>query len=264
MKRFYQFLPLAFLPAIIIFIASSSGSPGGKSGSPGDSGATCNECHSGTPQTAANWITTNIPEIGYVGGQTYTITATGTHTGANKFGFELTAEGASGDKVGTFTITNATETKLVNNNKAVTHKSAGNTPTGGVKTWSFDWTAPEGSTGDVTFYAAFNGANGNGTNTGDQIYTTSHTVGPDVTGIEDLANKFRFYPNPSTGVVNFELPGNEKASEIEVYSINGQTVASLNLQNDFRQADLSYLTKGVYFVRLSGSGESSMQKLVIN
>jgi len=264
MKRFYQFLPLALLPAVIIFIASSSGSPGGKSGSPGDSGATCSQCHSGTPQNATNWISTNIPEIGYVGGQTYTITATGTHNGANKFGFELTAEDASGAKVGAFTITNANETKLVNSNEAVTHKSAGNTPTNGVKTWSFDWTAPEGSTGDVTFYAAFNGANGNGSTSGDQIYTTSHTVGPDVTGIEDLANTFRFYPNPTTGVVNFEIPGNEKASQIEVYSINGQTVASLNLQNDFRQADLSYLTKGIYFVRLSEATKTSMQKLVIN
>jgi len=264
MKRFYQFLPLAVLPAVIIFIASSSGSPGGKSGSPGDSGATCSQCHSGTPQNASNWITTNIPEIGYVGGQTYTITATGTHPGANKFGFELTAEDASGAKVGAFTITNGTETKLTNSAKAVTHKTAGNTPTGGVKAWSFDWTAPEGSTGDVTFYAAFNGANGNGSTSGDQIYTSTHTVGPDVTGIEDLANEFRFYPNPSTGVVNFELPGNEKANEIAVFNNNGQTVASFDLRSGFHQVDLSNLSKGMYFVKLTGATETSMQKLVIN
>lgn len=264
MKRFYQFLPLALLPAVIIFIASSSGSPGGKSGSPGDSGATCSQCHSGTPQTATNWITTNIPEIGYVGGQTYTITATGTHTGANKFGFELTAEDASGAKVGTFEITNANETKLVNSNKAVTHKSAGTTPANGVKTWSFDWTAPEASAGDVTFYAAFNGANGNGSTSGDQIYTTTHTVGPDVTGIEDLTNEFRFYPNPTTGVVNFELPGNKIASQIAVFNNNGQAVASYDLRSEFRQVDLRNLSKGMYFVKLTGATETAMQKLVIN
>lgn len=153
-----------------------TGSPGGKTGSPGDGGANCTQCHAGTPQSASGWITTNIPGSGYTAGQTYTITATGTHTGVGKFGFETTAEDNSNAKKGTFIITDLTQTRLVNANKAVTHTSSGNTPVGNSKTWTFDWTAPAAGTGNITFYGAFNAANGNGTSTGDVIYLTSTMV----------------------------------------------------------------------------------------
>nr|NQU89863.1 T9SS type A sorting domain-containing protein [Bacteroidota bacterium] len=264
MKTLYKFIPLFLIPVAIIFMAYSTGSPGGKTGSPGDNGNNCTQCHSGTPQNASNWITTNIPGNGYVGGETYTITAIGTHSGVVKFGSEVTAEDESGNKVGTFIITNASQNKFTNGNAAVTHTSGGTTPSGNTKEWMFDWTAPEGSTGEVTFYGAFNAANGNGGTTGDVIYLTSLTVGPDVTGINDIANSFRFYPNPSTGVVNFELPGNEKVSEIVIYNNNGQMVKHVDMAYDFRQVDLGNLTKGIYFVKIAGDESTGMQKLVIN
>jgi len=183
MKKIYRILPIAFLPLVILFFAYSNGSPGGKTGSPGDGGATCTQCHSGTAQTATNWISTTIPAEGYQPGQTYTITAAGFHMGVVKFGFELTAENASGNKVGTFAVINATETQLTNNNKAVTHKAAGTTPIGNSKIWTMSWTAPTPAVGDVTFYGAFNAANGNGANTGDVIYKTSHTVAAQPAGV---------------------------------------------------------------------------------
>jgi len=176
MNKMTKFLPLLLLPLAMIMLAFSNGSPGGRTGSPGDSGQNCTGCHSGSPQSASNWITTNIPPSGYVPGQTYTITATGTHSGVVRFGFELTAENSAGAKVGTFIITNATQTKLVNQNKAVTHLSGGTTPSGNTKTWSMNWTAPAQGTGPITFYAALNAANGNGNNSGDVIYLTSTTV----------------------------------------------------------------------------------------
>ena len=65
MKKIYFRLLLA--PAVLaLFFAgtlSSGGSPGGKTGSPGDNGTTCNQCHSGTPVNVENWITTDIPEL---------------------------------------------------------------------------------------------------------------------------------------------------------------------------------------------------------
>ncbi|MBE0637838.1 MAG: T9SS type A sorting domain-containing protein [Bacteroidales bacterium] len=184
MKTIYKFLPLLILPLVLIVMANNNGSPGGRTGSVGDNGQNCTGCHAGTPQNATNWITTNIPPSGYVPGQTYTITATGTHTGVVKFGFELTAENSSGAKVGTLIITNATQTKLVNQNKAVTHLAAGTTPSGNTKTWSMGWTAPGSGTGPVIFSAAFNAANGNGGNSGDVIYLTSTTVQEQTSGVE--------------------------------------------------------------------------------
>jgi 1,4-alpha-glucan branching enzyme len=178
MNKMLKFLPLVLLPIAIILLGNSTGSIGGKTGSVGDSGINCTQCHTGQPQNATSWITTNIPQSGYVPGQTYSITVSGTHTGVVKFGFELTAENASGTKVGTFAITNATQTKLTNGNKAVTHTSAGTTPTAGSKTWSANWTAPNPAVGPVVFNAALNAANGNGNNQGDVIYITSATVQP--------------------------------------------------------------------------------------
>ncbi len=172
---------LLFTVAGLFFLLTSelmysSGSPGGKTGSPGDGGTTCTQCHSGTATAQAGWITSDIPADGYEPGQTYTITATGTHPGVGKFGFELTSEDAGASKVGTLVVTNATETMLINSNNAITHKNAGTTPTGDSKSWSFDWTAPAAGTGEVTFYAAFNAANGNGNNQGDVIYTSTLPV----------------------------------------------------------------------------------------
>lgn len=96
-----------------------------------------------------DWITSTIPQTGYIPGETYTITTTGVYSGVAKFGFELTAEDGY-SKVGSFTITNAAGTKLTNSNNAVTHTSAGSTPSGDETSWSFDWTAPSEGTGDVT------------------------------------------------------------------------------------------------------------------
>jgi hypothetical protein len=176
MKRLYKFLPIVILPVVLILFANSSGSPGGKSGSPGDSNANCTQCHSGATNSASGWISTNVPVQGYTPGQTYAITVTGTHSGVVKFGFELTAETTAGAKTGTFAITDATRTKLTNQNKAVTHKSAGTTPSGNTASWSVNWTAPATDVGQIRFYSAFNAANGNGNNSGDVIYTSNLSV----------------------------------------------------------------------------------------
>lgn len=174
MKPLYKvFAVLLFFPTILFLIASSSGSPGGRSGSPGDNNQTCTACHTGTAVEQSGWISSNIPAAGYTPGATYQITLNGTHSGVSKFGFELTAENSSGQKVGTFSITEAGRTKLTNQNKAVTHTSGGTAPSGGTVSWTMNWTAPASDIGQVRFYAALNAANGNGNTSGDVIYRTS-------------------------------------------------------------------------------------------
>ena len=264
MKNLFKFSPLLLIPVVFLFLANQSGSPGGKTGSPGDNGNSCTDCHSGTPQNPGNWITSNVGSGGYINGQTYTIIATGTKTGVAKFGFELTAEDEQGNKVGTFTITNPTETKLINGNKSVTHTVNGVTPTGNTKSWSVDYKVPAGITGDVTFYAAFNGANGNGGTSGDQIYLSQLTINQDVTAIDELSDNLKIYPNPSTGFVNIVMPSSEKNTEATVFNSSGQIVRTLKLQNQVNNVDLSDLSKGIYFVKLAGSENNEMKKLVIN
>ncbi len=124
----------------------------------------------------SGWITSNIPPEGYTPGQTYNVTAVGNHTGVVLFGFELTAEDAQGNKVGTLTVTDPLQTQLTNSNEAITHTASGNTPIGNMKTWNMGWTAPATAIGEITFYAAFNAADGNGNTSGDVIYTSLLTV----------------------------------------------------------------------------------------
>lgn len=179
MKYIYKFLLLiTVLPGIFLIIASSSGSPGGSTGSPGDGNQTCTACHSGTALNQTGWISTNIPAEGYTPGVTYQVTLNSSHAGAARFGFELTAETSAGQKIGTFSITESNRTKLVNQSKAVTHTFNGTTPSGGGASWTMNWTAPAMSAGNITFYAAVNAANGNGGTGGDVIYRTSMSVQP--------------------------------------------------------------------------------------
>jgi hypothetical protein len=176
MKIFYKLIPLFIIPLSLLFYAYHTGSPGGYSGSNGD-GKDCTNCHQPGPTSIVDgWITTDIPAEGYTPGETYTITATGTHTGVVRFGFELTAENGSSQKTGTFSITDAARTQLTNGNHAVMHTAGGIAPSGDSNTWTMDWTAPAVGTGSVTFTAAFNAANGNGNNSGDVIYKSLNAV----------------------------------------------------------------------------------------
>jgi hypothetical protein len=96
----------------------------------------------------------------------FTVSSTPTH------GFEVTARNSAGAWAGTWTITNSTTTKLANSSH-VTHKTAGIT----VTSWSMSWTPPATlPPGPIKFYGAGNEANGNGSDSGDHIYTASRTV----------------------------------------------------------------------------------------
>lgn len=255
---------------ILIFLTSElnygGGSPGAKSGSPGDGGATCTACHNdGSTNPVNNWISSNIPVSGYVPGETYTITATGSHSGVNRFGFELTAEDNTNAKTGMFTITDASGTKLTNSNNSVTHLQAGTTPSGDSKSWSMDWTAPAAGTGDVTFYAAFNAANGNGNTTGDVIYTSSHMVIENIVSSiakneEDL---IKVYPNPFNDYI---MINSDEADITDLKILN--TEGSLVYQNGSSisqntKISLSGLQSGVYHIILNTSSSKNISKTII-
>ena len=175
-KNLYLILGLSFIALLFTTsgILYTGGSPGGKTGSPGDV-ATCTQCHAGSAMAQSGWVTSNIPSSGYTPGTSYNITVTVTQAGINKFGFECTAEDQFGSKVGTLSILMGAQTQLANGNTSVTHKSNG-TSGNGTKSWAFAWEAPPTGTGTVTFYAAFNAANGNGGTSGDNIYTSSLEV----------------------------------------------------------------------------------------
>ena len=178
---------IGIITIVIIFVAfgyvtqsahgNGSGAPAGRTGSPGDGGASqsCSRsgCHTGgsNPVTgSANAsITSTIPTTGYVPGQTYTVTGFVQGTSLVEFGFEISPQNTAGTQYGTLVVTDANATQLVGTNKYITHKAAGTAGTGN-RTWTFNWIAPTAGTGAFSFYGAFNATNSNNNVSGDIIY----------------------------------------------------------------------------------------------
>lgn len=77
-------------------------------------------------------------------------------------------------------------------------------------------------------------------------------------GIEETnATGFTMYPNPTTGVLNFNLTEN---SSVEVFDVLGNVVAAKQFTTGNATLDLSNQPNGVYFVRVNGA---NAQRVVI-
>lgn len=73
------------------------------------------------------------------------------------------------------------------------------------------------------------------------------------------------YPNPASGFISLDLPGNEKGARVEVATSTGNSLLTKNLQAGQvkSQLDISQLKSGVYFVILEIENVKSVKKLVI-
>ena len=251
--------------------SNNSGAPAGRTGSPTD-GVTCatSNCHAGNASVSLmQIISSNVPAAGYIGGQTYTITAACAQMGINKYGFQISPQAANGALVGQLIITSPTTTKIVSN-KYVTHTASGTAGTGG-KTWSFNWVAPIAGTGDVTFYGAFNFANNSGTSSGDIIRTNTLLITEDQTtiGIAPVnGDKLAaiLYPNPIQSEATLRI--NLESQEIviaKILSLNGQLIAEpmeffgTPGINDFAFQVPSNLTTGTYKLMVTAGNAASVK-----
>lgn len=145
-------------------------------GAPGETN--CTSCHA--QNTGSGQFTITGP-TGYVPGQTYQIQVrhTTTDTTRKRWGFELTSL-ANNVAAGTFSnLSNTTQTISGNGRLYIEHTLVGtfNNQTGGAL-WTFNWTAPATDVGVVTFYAAGNQANGDGTSNGDRIFLATAVSQP--------------------------------------------------------------------------------------
>ncbi len=276
MKKYYLFIAsLILIVTTIIFsitdttnitystYASTSGSPGGKTNSPGDA-ITCTQCHGGSLNPGNATAIISVPGLvsGYTPGQTYTINISISGTSSSKIGFEATVErDANNSKTGTIIITDGTRTKTVNGGNAITHKSSGTSASGGAISWSFNWTAPTTGTGNVTFYAAFNASNGLNNTGGDQIYTSTLTVNEATTNIAEYeSTSFNVYPNPFLNTVN--LNSVTSINKIKIYSVNGSLIKELNVGSQKATLNLENYESGIYFMKVFSSNGISIEKLI--
>lgn len=238
---------------MLVPVPYENGAPAGFTGSPSD-GQTCakSTCHGGTATFVPGWISTNVPVSGYVPGSSYQVTATVTDSGRNKFGFELSPQDLSGNLLGTLQANAVTDLRGLG--KYITHR---NSSTSGQdsKSWTFNWVAPPAGTGEVTFYAAFNGANGNGQSSGDNIYRSSLVVEEDTTvvGVDDDA--LVVIPNPSNGWVTLRHPDlTQWDFQVRVYTIDGKLVYSKNVFANDLILNLAALEDGMYQLTVDVKG----------
>jgi hypothetical protein len=254
-------LSLIIGTTLISGILNNGGSPGRKTGSPLD-GSTCAQCHS-SELTEVSWISTNIPETGWIPGETYTITLSAEHESAAKIGFEITAENEE-EKKGTFNITDNDRTRTLIQAKAATHKSTGNTPEDGQITWEIEWVAPESDAGDIGFYAAFNAADGNGSTSGDEIFTSSVSFiqNPESTGLnENSLPDITVYPNPVTDFIT--VKSRYEISEINIYTQSGKKVLSNSIMKKYENTiNTEMLQKGMYVLIISTNEGDFNQKII--
>lgn len=250
MRKSLLLIPVTI--ALVIFFypttsnSNSTGSVGGKTGSPTD-GTNCTQCH-GAQQGQGATITTDIPSTGYEPGKIYNITATinsGLGTGGPN-GFEVTCEENTNDtKAGSFGTSDPINTQFTNNSNAVTHTAAGNS----LNTWSLTWEAPMEGTGDITFYGAFIEGGYPIGNQGDLFNSTTVSFNEAIVNSTiNLSEENNFTFNSANNTI-------ETINTVSVYDINGKLVFFTNE----KLTNISYLNKGIYILK----SENKTEKIII-
>lgn len=97
----------------------------------------------------------------------------------------------------------------------------------------------------------------------------SRTLNVKAVSIEpiDFEDLLRIYPNPSSGVVTFEIDdANHSVMIVEIAGVNGNTIYSniFHPGKVLEQLDLSSLSSGIYFIKIVSSEYSGIKKLILN
>lgn len=246
---------------------NASGAPAGHTGSPSD-GQTCarSGCHVGGPAvtTETGVISSNIPQSGYVGGQTYNVSITLTKQGGTKFGFQLSPQDATGNPIGTLIA--GTGSQIVGGNY-LTHSFSGSSGSG-TKTWDFQWTAPTTASETVTFYAAYNFANADFSTGGDVVVEDTYVISPSSLAISEAQlEALSVYPNPVVNEIHVDTKDVDEEIMITLFDVKGRKVMAENYNGGAAikiDVNSKNLNTGVYFMLIEVDGKATSKKLIIN
>jgi hypothetical protein len=252
---------------------NAAGSPGGKTGAPGDQ--TCTQCHSGTVQSGTGFqtvvLTNDMGQMvtNYIPGESYTVTV-GMLTLNAKNGFEIVALTPTNVQAGSVSVINATTTKTVTfgGKTRITQKSTGTS----LNNWSFEWTAPTTNVGDVTFYLATNVSNSNNNDSGDAIRTSQHVIGSSA-GIQENTAKVAInlgYAKTSNSLtidLTSKLNGEAAINLVDLSgkSVQFEQLGNVATGNNVLQVKLNnQLPKGVYIAHINVNNNFVSKKIYID
>ncbi|MDG1145811.1 MAG: hypothetical protein P8N54_04890, partial [Flavobacteriales bacterium] len=183
MKKFLHFFALLICVYSVLFQtpksahSSQSGAPAGKTGSLGDNGINCTQCHTigvDLLETDAISFDFNDDNTQAFAGQTYPISFSLSSIGQTVFGFQIIAEDINGNPIGDFILTDLENTQLTSG--YLTHTTTGSLSPTSNPVWNSSWQAPTDFEGIVTFYMAGLITNASGTNTNDKLLALNYPI----------------------------------------------------------------------------------------
>mgnify|MGYP002858582792 FL=1 len=162
-----------------LVMASASGPTPSNTNAPSESN--CTACHTSFPlNSGTGGVAINGLPARWTPGQQITFTVTTSQDDGVIYGYQMTALDSQGKRAGTLSVPsgNPQQSQIVTgivggeSRQYAEHTIDGILPTVfGSKTWTVTWTAPAQPIGPVTFYAAGNASNSDGSTAGDYIYT---------------------------------------------------------------------------------------------
>jgi hypothetical protein len=236
--RLQAFVLVLFLTVTVY--ASVNGPEPGYTNAPGDLG-NCTSCHDHHLVNEGNGsVRVNGLPAFYQPGQTYNFTVTTAQAGRIRFGFQLTAIDATGNRAGTLETRDGSTQVLLQTGAGgrqyIEHTNLGTLATGaGSRTWQIGWTAPSTDIGTVRFYAAGNATdNSSLQDDNDFIYTTSSPF-DSPTSVVTLSLQTNFtgivLPAGTHQIIDWAVTGSSNIDNIELrYSTDdGATFPITNL-----------------------------------
>lgn len=248
------------LATLSILIQSySAGSPAGYTGSPIDNKSCAfSSCHGGK-ETKSNWINTTIPSTGFKSDSVYKISLNPIHLGATKFGFTLATQDLFGNQVGELTAGSGSQ--LIGGGEYITHTQTSVNSNDSL-IWEFNWRAPAIGVDSVTFYAAFNAANGNGSKTGDTIYVSVLTAYSDAllnaVNAEVAINLDEIIYSSFNNTLRVK---SNQDFDVQLFDINGKFVQQ---NQSVSSLSFSHVQFGIYFVQIEIHNQKYIKKILIS
>lgn len=278
------FVLSAFVLTSVIILRSEMPAPPVDSAGAPPSNATCTKagCHAGTTVEDDNMFTLRLAanEVDlinfasivndssntlYTPGQTY-FGSLELSNGASVYGFQMIALNASNAQAGAYEVTDAIHTQITNagSRQYIGHKDASSN-----KVFNFKWTAPSTSQ-NVTFYFASVFGNGNGMNTGDEIYNGKVAVSSEVSRIEEISavSSLNVYPTQTMSTVAVKLNAMvAQPAEIKLVDMTGKVVKILH-NGDLQTGENEFLfhiaevPQGNYLLSVLAGNENSTKHIM--
>lgn len=251
----------------VLFINSSRGRASqareGNTGAPGDNFRVCEDCHGSTFDMDIDIrvldAQRNDVEF-YQPNEQYTVQVNLTANSGNPslYGFQLTALLEEGVPYAAWSQP-SDNVKIVelNSRSYVEHFTPSRE-----NVMEVSWKAPDMGKGEVSFYAAGIGANGNASTGGDGADNTKLSLNPMVSNATELNNLGiqRVGSNIAESYISYT--GIRKNTQVSVYDHMGRLMVTMMVNVDPLELDLSSYNSGVYHICFENAARRAIDQVL--